>query len=101
MKYYIVNDTDRPYMRHVAVKRDGKFYYLHYSLRNFGPVGGLFATTLKDFGFEAEEIEGGVLFRKTRDSVAVYYDGSPRKWQGKTMFMLPYYKETKGEEKNE
>ena len=98
MKYYIVNNCDRPCMRHVTVKRGDKFYYLHHELQNHGAMTPQHPTSLMEFGFEVEELPGGLLFKKTGHSVAVYYGGGRRHWQGETRFVLPYYK---GEEKNE
>ncbi len=92
MKYYIINDIDRPCMRHVTVKRGDKFYYLSPYLRSSRGMELKHPTSLSAFGFEVEELPGGILFKKIWHSVAIYYDGRSRKWQGETRFVLPYYK---------
>ena len=44
---------------------------------------------IEDFGFEVTEYADYYDFHKVRESVATYYDGKPREWQGETSFTLP------------
>jgi len=93
MDYYIVNHCDRPYPRHVTVAEGDNLRYLHPSLKTFPTMQKRpGSTSMKDFGFEVEEINGGIIFTQVRPSIATYPDGRPRKWQGEKRFILPYPK---------
>jgi len=99
MQFFIVNDCDRPSPRHVTYADGDYLFYLHRSLENFGKMTKRHGSTpLEDFGIEAEEIEGGILFNKVRPSVATYPDGRPRDWQGAERFILPYPYEDEDEQ---
>lgn len=92
MKYYIVNDIDRPCERLVAVELDGKLNYLDRSLRRYDSMGMGKATPMEDFGFTVTEKDSMVTFEMTSHSRATYPDGRIRQWQGnERMFTLPIF----------
>jgi hypothetical protein len=95
MKYYIVNEFDRPYERHVAVEHKGKLYYLQRvtepDMKIYDGMDMDRATPIEDFGITVrEEKQGrrlvGVYFTRTGESTAKYKDGKPRRWQGEDVF---------------
>ena len=85
MKYFIVNECDRPCAEHVAVEVDGKLFYIHPKLRHWAGMDSSASVSMEAFGFDVEEntpSEGFVTFTRNRDSVACYpQSGSPRDWQ--------------------
>lgn len=93
MKYCIVNEADRPYSRLVAQIIDGKAYYMSRSiehhLKQYDGMSIDRATDIEAFGFFVEEKAHTVLFTKIGDSIAQYPDGSPRQWQGVSVFEKP------------
>lgn len=96
-KFVIINETDRPYGRHVAqVLSDGTARYLHHELRDWPAMGTDAATDIRAFSFHYE-IRGNLVYfyRKSCDSVATYEDGTLRNWQGEASFSLSLWKEDK------
>lgn len=95
-RFAIVNEIDRPYPRLVAEKVNGKYYYMNratdkylksYEMQPDNP------TNIKDFGFEITDNGDTVIFTKVRPSIATYYDGRIREWNGdgaeENNFILP------------
>lgn len=86
MKYYIVNEYDRPDGERIAEKREnGKFYYMHPSLRNVKQFHGMTPTNptpIEDFGIVWSVVDGVFHGKLTNPSIATYKDGKPRRWQG-------------------
>lgn len=94
--YYIVNEFDRPYKRLVTIKIGDLYYYSDPILRKeYGGLSADHPTSLKEFGFEALELEYQVNFKRIRDSTAKYKDGTLRPWQGEDEFSLLLEKEMK------
>lgn len=100
-RFFIMNDFDRPDQEHVVERFSGqKAAYIHPRLRNWNDNNGYFqinekCTDIEDFGFSIDiyenpdtGVENKAVFCKTRPSVATYYDGRPRHWQGDTNFAL-------------
>lgn len=96
--FYIVNHVDRPCEEHLAEKRsDGKFYYVHPSLRGHRIFWGMtpeLPVHVEDFGILVD-VKAGVLVGILDESIdtARYPDGLKRKWQGKRMFSFEYKSE--------
>jgi len=95
MEFYIVNDFDRPYQKHVCqrMNRKGQLEYISPELRNWHRKNGRMmindeSTLIQKFGFDVEVREGKAKFIKTRQSVAKYRDGKRREWQGEYEFSL-------------
>ena len=90
-QYFIVNYIDRPYERHIAVKKGDWLCYIHPDLRGYVRLyfNEKEATRIEDFGFEVEENIIDVTFNKTRSGKATYSNGEPRLWQGEYIFTLP------------
>lgn len=92
-RFFILNDFDRPYPRHIVEKqRDGNLYYMDESLSRdedykHGFVEGN-ATDLEDFGFAIAEDEKEIRFQLCNESVAKYRGGEPRQWQGEKTFAI-------------
>lgn len=94
MKFVIVNDVDKPCERLVAlVSASGlTCRYVDPSLSHWEemPLNGS-ETGLDKFGFEwfTYGVEGRteVAFEKIAASRAKYADGSPREWQGSSVFV--------------
>lgn len=102
-RFVIVNDADRPYPRLVAIEvgavesegkegsgrvRSGLYRYLSPELdHDYRVMEFSEATNLKDFGFEIFHTPQFYLFIRSRDSVARYHHGAPRKWQGEDVFV--------------
>lgn len=100
MNYYIVNEIDRPYKKHVAGEYNGKLYYLwrglESSYKEYDGMGLDRATPIEDFGFEVEERDepcNDVIFVQRKESIARYKcrngEEKIRKWQGDWNFCLP------------
>ena len=91
MKFYIVNDCDRPDERHITqLMPDGvSIEYIHEGLRDWGIMKSSSKNTpMEDFGFDFVINGLFVTFSKARDSAACYPDGKHRKWQGRDNFIL-------------
>ena len=88
MKFFIVNDCDRPQASLVAyMRKDGRLNYLDRSKKSYDGMGAERATPIDDFGFETRIVANIIQFVKFCGSGAKYYDGSPRDWQGEHMFL--------------
>lgn len=95
-QFYIIK-YDRPHERLIAERRsDGKFYYIHPSLRDDQAYWGMppsRPTPLSEFGITVD-IKGGILRgMRTGHSTAAHVDGRPRRWQGSTHFHFAYQSE--------
>jgi hypothetical protein len=98
MKYYIVNEIDRPYERLVAGEYNGKLYYLsralEHDLKNCDGMGLDCATPMEDFGFDVSENDNSVVFNLNHPSKVKYKSVRTgeeiiRPWQGMKDFSLP------------
>lgn len=98
MKYYIVNEFDRPYERLVAGEYNGKLYYLSRALepglKQYDGMGLDSATLMEDFGFDISENDNSVIFDLVRMSKVEYRSArigekAIRPWQGMENFSLP------------
>jgi len=98
MKYYIVNEFDRPYERHVAGEYNGKLYYLSRALepemKQYDGMANDRATPMEDFGFSIAENENSVVFNLINSSKVKYKSAKTgeeiiRRWQGMMNFSLP------------
>lgn len=99
-EFFIINDMDRPYPRHVVQKIGLNLYkYIHPDLSNHPEMERESGTSsLKDFGFEWTIKNGVATFVKTKGTIVQYSDGTQRNWQGEFKFHLPIInpkKETK------
>jgi hypothetical protein len=88
--FFIVNDFDRPDEERIAGKGpDGKFYYIHPSLRDVKLYHGMTPTNptpLEDFGIRWMVDAGKFVGMLIDECRAAYRDGRPRKWQGVERF---------------
>lgn len=88
--FFIVNDFDRPDEERIAGKgKDGKFYYIHPSLRDIKLYHGMRPnnpTPLEDFGIRWMVDAGKFVGMLIDECRATYQDGKPRKWQGAEQF---------------
>jgi hypothetical protein len=98
MKYYIVNEFDRPYERLVAGECNGKLYYLSRALepglKEYDGMELDRATPMEDFGFDTSENDNSAIFDLVRMSKAEYKSARTgekaiRPWQGMQNFSLP------------
>ena len=92
--FFIVNDFDRPDEERIAGKGvDGKFYYIHPVLRMVTAYWGMTPenpTPLELFGISIAVIGGEFRGCYNNESTATYPDGSPRRWQGQSLFSFPF-----------
>ena len=92
--FYIVNRYDRPSEEHVAERRaDGKFYYVHPSLRRDKRYHGMTPddpTPLEAFGMLVDVKAGILAVAMCGDlpHTATYPDGRKRHWQGRPVFTI-------------
>lgn len=91
MELYIIDDWDRPHEITIArkSKKNGKFYYIHHSLRNVKQHHGMTPdrpTKLEAFGIDWTISNGILTGNLVNTSTATYRDGRPRKWQGLESF---------------
>lgn len=89
-KYFILNDFDRPYPRLVTQKIKDYYFYMDIELlEQYEGLKPRRPVSLEDFGFEIEELEHQVNFKKVKPSIVTYEDGQPREWDGWETFSLP------------
>lgn len=92
--FFIVNDFDRPDEERIAGKGvDGKFYYIHPVLQMVKTYWGMTPenpTPLELFGISIAVIGGEFRGCCNNESTATYPDGSPRRWQGQSLFSFPF-----------
>jgi hypothetical protein len=87
MKFYIVNDLDKPHPPLVAYETlEGNLNYLDRSKKQYDGMEKDRATSIEDFGFEVRFLDNVVIFQQCGKSIAAYADGRPREWQGGRMF---------------
>jgi hypothetical protein len=87
LKYFIVNDMDRPNKRCVTVKlKEGYFCYLDRSFKEYDGMNPNKPTPLEEFGFDIKEEDGAIFFKRVKESTAKYKDGKCRPWQGEDEF---------------
>ena len=88
--FFIVNYVDRPDEERIAGKgQDGKFYYIHPSLRDVKLYHGMIPTDptpLEDFGISWIVGDGKFVGLQLDECRATYRDGRPRRWQGVERF---------------
>lgn len=90
MKLFIVNETDRPYERHIAEQRsDGLLYYLHPDLKDWKGMTAERATPLEDFSVYCKVTDGILHGHREGESRAEYSTGEHRPWQGSDTFSFP------------
>jgi hypothetical protein len=94
IQLYIINEFDGPCPKNIAEKRmDGKFYYIHPSVRNIKVHHGMQPknpTLVEDFGIELEFKSGRLFGYLTKESIATYGNNkTPRSWQGAIEFSFP------------
>lgn len=93
LKFYIVNEFDRPSARHITIKgKDGKFYYIHPDLRHWNEMVPTNPTPLEDFGIAMDMLMGNdhIHGKQGSPSVATYEDGRPRQWQDSEEFYFQF-----------
>jgi len=92
--FFIVNDFDRPDEERIAQQRaDGKFYYIHPTLRKVKRYWGMTPenpTPLESFGISIALIGGEFRGCHNNESTATYRDGRPRRWQGEGLFSFSF-----------
>ena len=87
MKFYIVNNADRPCPELVAYEtKDGNLNYLDSTKSAYNGMPKDRATPIEDFGITVTIGDQSIHFNKERKSRAAYYDGTPRNWQGECEF---------------
>ena len=91
MKFYIVNEYDRPCERLLAVNKGDQLYYIHpaFEKAHEGYRRGMSnscATPIEDFGVELKVENGKIHGEKRRESKASYPRGGTRQWQGSLSF---------------
>ena len=92
-RFYIINEVDRPYARHVCeLVNEGLCYMSRSTNPSMASYDGMSvrpdSTPVEDFGFTIEDHGDQIAFTKTSDSKATYKDGKPRDWQGERYFTL-------------
>ena len=84
-KYAIVNDIDSPAPNHIAQLVGGRYYYMSRKsdprMKEFDGMNPSSPTAIEDFGFAILERGPTVTFSLIRDSIAIYPDRKPRRWQ--------------------
>ena len=92
--FFIVNDFDRPDEERIAQRRaDGKFYYIHPTLREVKRYWGMTPanpTPLESFGISIALIDGKFRGCHDTESTATYRDGRHRRWQGEHLFSFSF-----------
>lgn len=90
MKFYIVNDVDRPCERLLAYDNNEWLYYFDEELSERYKHGFSKerATPVEAFGMKVTETGNHYIFEKICSSFAKYNDGSTREWQDETFFTL-------------
>lgn len=93
MKFYIVNQIDKPHPPLVAYETaSGSLNYLDRTKSEYDGMSKDRATPLEDFGFDIQFGYTEIFFAKERPSVARYDDGTIREWQGDLFFSRPFDK---------
>lgn len=94
-EFIILDDADAPKSKNICQKtRAGKAEYIHVYKRDMHvkPVTLYYPIPIEVFGLEVRINSGFAFFEKTRASIAVFSDGTPRNWQGEGEFKLPFWK---------
>lgn len=89
MKFFIINDFDRPHEKLVMAEYGDCLRYIHAENKECAPLyKPKDATPIEEFGFDVFVSDNVVKFKKARESTATYRDGRPRRWQGSLEFEI-------------